>query len=228
MGPGPNRRDLVAALAGGLLAAGPVAPAWGAVTTLEADDGSPIRNFAVPRRLVPSDLSGLTTRGGTASDLVIYEIFDYNCGYCRRAASEIEDVLRADAKLSLALLHNPILSPASLEAARWQQAVFRRHGAERAYAYHLALFAARGFVDGAKARAIAADMGLDAVPSEREPERSRVEGDLDLQRRRVADLGLRITPSFVIADTAFIGWPGGATLRGMVAAARRCGTLRCP
>jgi protein-disulfide isomerase len=222
-----NRRDLLAGLGAGLLSVGRAAPGLSASTALAADDGSPIRNFAIPSRLALADLPGLTTRGAAPADVVVFEIFDYNCGYCRRAAEEIDTVLRHDAKLALALVHHPILSPASLEAARVQQTILRRHGAERAYAFHLALFSARGFIDGAKARAIAADMGLDAGPSERAEERARVEDDLVAQRRRVADLGLRMTPSFVIADTAFIGWPGSGTLRDMVASARRCGTLRC-
>jgi len=227
-----HRRALIAHLgAGGLLAATARAFAAApppAVPGLAASDGSPIRNFALPSRAPFADVPGLQRFGAAEAeaDVVVHEIFDYNCAFCRTAAPALDEVLAGDDRLALVLVHDPILSPASAAVAALQQTVFRRSGADAAHGFHRALLGSRGFVDAPRAKQVAAALGLDLDgPDDGHP--ARAETDLAAQRRRAADLGLKITPSFVVGDTAFIGWPGPVTLRAMVAAERSCGRLRC-
>jgi protein-disulfide isomerase len=133
-------------------------------------------------------------------------------------------MLAADQSVELVLVHHPILSSASVDAAGLQQAVFLHHGAERAYDVHLAVMASRGPANGARVRSICREMGLDGFS----------DGELVLAAAQVASmtkgaiaLGLKFTPSFILADTAFIGWPGRGTLDAMIAAKRQCGQVQC-
>lgn len=221
-----NRRAVTAGLSGGLVLAA-TARAAGALSALASDDGSPIRTLAMPSRMPFIDVPGLQRLGSPTADVVVHEAFDYNCGFCRKAASGLDEVLAGDDRLALVLVHDPILSPASAAVATLQQAVFRRLGDTAAHAYHRALLDLHGFLDAARAREVARSMGLDLAAAEAAEPLARAEADLRAQRGRIADLRLKFTPTFVIGETAFVGWPGPATLRAMVAADRGCGRLRC-
>ena len=52
------------------------------------------------------------------SDLVIYEFFDYNCGYCKSVVKIIMDVLSEDKKINFVFVEFPILSQQSYFAAK--------------------------------------------------------------------------------------------------------------
>lgn len=190
---------------------------------LVADDGSPMRNAILADAAELRRAATAQRFGRVDADVVVIEAFDYNCGYCRAAARDLDDLIRADPRLALVPLHLPILSPGSVDAARVQIAVLRRHGPDAARALHVALLEARGFVDGAKARSIAGDLG---VPPN-EAEIAAADGKVAAERALAGRHGLKITPSFVIGDVAFVGWPGRPTIERFTAAARRCGRIVC-
>jgi hypothetical protein len=50
-----------------------------------------------------------------AGDTTLVEFYDLNCPFCRKAASDIADVIRADQGLKLILVSFPVLSVASIE-----------------------------------------------------------------------------------------------------------------
>lgn len=217
-----DRRRVAAGLAAlaGTLVAGRV----GATSLpLASDDGSPMRNTILADADVLRRVATTQRFGAADADVVIVEAFDYNCGYCRAAARDLDDLTRADPGLALVPLHLPILSPGSVEAARVEIAVLRRHGGDAARALHVALLSARGFVDGAKARSIAGDLGVVVD----EAEIAAAEGEVAAQRALAERHGLKITPTFVIGDVAFVGWPGRPTIERFVAATRRCGRIVC-
>lgn len=215
-----DRRRLIA---GGLAAALTLGARGGVAAPtamLTADDGSPMRSHAAPEAEKRTAAVG-AQRFGAASGAALIEAFDYNCGFCRAAAHDLDALLDADPGFALTLLHLPILSPGSVEAAAVQVAVHRRHGLVAARRLHVALLAHRGFVDGAKARALAQELD---VPAEAGPEAL---ADVAAQRSLAAELGMRGTPTFVMAGTAFVGWPGRKTIETFTAAARTCGRITC-
>jgi protein-disulfide isomerase len=208
---------------GGLLGLAATTPGRAAPPALAALDGSPMRSFTVAD---PAGLASAGARrrfGAAEADVVLIEAFDYNCGYCRAAAADLDAMVGADPRLALAPLHLPILSPASLEAARIQTAVRQRHGEAAGRAFHLGLFGLRGFVDAAKARGLALDLGVAVTAAE------EAAADAEVQRQSAAarTAGLRLTPTFVLGATAFVGWPGRATMETFVAAMRRCDRPAC-
>jgi protein-disulfide isomerase len=195
--------------------------------SLTGDDGAPVQNFRIAAELDPAHAPGALSRGPQGAGVILYEFFDYNCAYCRKAAQRIDAIVAQDADLRLTLINNPILSVGSVQAAKVQQAVLRLHGPVTAYTFHQRMFARRGAADGVVALEIARAMGLDAKKVEDSADRDVVGDVLRRQARFAADLGLAMTPSFAIAGAGILGWPGEKSLRAMIRAARECGEPVC-
>ena len=55
--------------------------------------------------------------GNPSADVIIYEFFDYNCGYCKSVYNTILKVIDRDKKIKFVLKELPILSQSSVDAA---------------------------------------------------------------------------------------------------------------
>src|SRR5713226_5482551 len=49
------------------------------------------------------------TLGNTQGDVTLVEFFDYNCGYCKRAMSDLTEIMKGDSKLRVVLKEFPVL-----------------------------------------------------------------------------------------------------------------------
>jgi protein-disulfide isomerase len=194
---------------------------------LRADDGGDLSNYPVPVELDPGKLPGIVWKGPASGDVSIYEFFDYNCGFCRAAARDLDAMVAADPKLRLGLVNNAILSMGSAQAAKVQQAVLRLHGPPAAYDYHMRMFARRGEANGASALAVVRAMGLDAAKIEASGDADSVTQVLVRQQKLAEALDLDTTPSFVVSSTAVAGWAGPKALKRIVANSRKCGAPHC-
>ncbi|HXL69383.1 MAG TPA: thioredoxin domain-containing protein, partial [Xanthobacteraceae bacterium] len=56
--------------------------------------------------------------GNPNGDVTLVEFFDYNCGYCRRAVTDMLELVKNDPKLKIVLKEFPVLGPSSVEVAR--------------------------------------------------------------------------------------------------------------
>lgn len=194
---------------------------------LRGERGEPLRNFRIPAELDPASLPGVIWEGRRDGDVILYEFFDYNCAFCRKAAREIAAIAASDRNLRLGLVNDAILSIGSVQAAKVQQSVLRLYGPAKAYDFHLKMYAARGGANGRTALAVVRAMGLDAAKVEESADSETV-GDVILRQTRLAEaLGLAMTPSFIIAGVAILGWPGAKSLRDIIANARRCDQPVC-
>ena len=63
------------------------------------------------------------TVGNRQGDVTFVEFFDYNCGYCKRAMTDMLDLMKSDPKLRVVLKEFPVLGPGSVEAAQVAVAV---------------------------------------------------------------------------------------------------------
>jgi protein-disulfide isomerase len=223
-----NRRSLIAAVASCLAMSRPARAKPEQAFDIATPDGAPIRNFRIAPGKAPSDLPGVIRFGPPNAELVLYEFFDYACPYCRVASQELDILLGPDAGAKLGLLQHPILSPRSVEVARIMLAATLLHGDAVAYRLHVGLFQAPGSVGAEKALAVAAGLGLDAGRLAEEAAREEVAAILAAQTERARALSLPQTPSFVLGDFAFVGWPGVEPTESFIEATRRCGGLRCP
>lgn len=229
-----KRRAVLRGLAGLTLGIGiaPKASAQSGVDQwrpIEDDDGKPIANLKLPVELTSEvdELRGLIRTGAENPDVTLIEFYDYNCPFCRKAAPELERLADADKQLRIGLVNNPILSPASKDAARHELAVLKLAGPAMAVQFHRRLFQRRGPIDGTKALAVAQDLGFGPDAMAEQVKAPDVNEALEHQLRLAASLGLAATPSFLIAGAGVLGYPGPRSLTRMIAAVRRCDEITC-
>lgn len=217
---------LVAALRSEPSRAQSAANQWFAIT---GDSGQPVPNLRVPVELSEEieDLPGAVWGGPASAPIKLVEFYDFNCPWCRSANTQVQDLLRTNPDLRVGLVNNPILSPASAQAAKVELALLQTKGAASAHALTDALYATPGRIDGPRALDVAERLGADRREIERVADGPEVRATLRRQMQLAASLGLVATPSFVIGGAAVLGYPGPNTLRRIVANARTCGTIGC-
>jgi protein-disulfide isomerase len=163
------------------------------------------------------------TIGNPTGDVTLVEFFDYNCGYCKRALSDMLDLMKADPKLKVVLKEFPVLGPSSVEAAQVAVAVRMQDRTGKKYLdFHQKLLSGRGQVDRARAIAVAKEVGLDMARLEKDMASEEVRVSLAESMQLADKLGLNGTPSYVVGPDVIIGAVGLATLKEKVEAARAC------
>ena len=165
--------------------------------------------------------------GNQQGDVTFVEFFDYNCGYCKRAMTDMFELMKDDPKLKVVLKEFPVLGPASVEAARVGVAVRMQDKTGKKYLeFHQKLLSGRGQVDKARALAVAKEIGLDTARIERDMAGDEVRKSLEESFQLAEKLGLNGTPSYVIGNNVVIGAVGVEQLKEKVNTAR-CGKATC-
>lgn len=194
---------------------------------ISGDDGRPVMTMRLPVELSPSSLPGIVWVGSATPDVTLIEFFDYNCPFCRKAASDLDALVARDKELRLGLINNAILGIGSIQAAKVQQAVLKLYGPERANNFHKALFARRGLHDGASALQVSASLGLNEKDVRAAADGADVTSVLTRQAKMAEALGLVATPSFEIGSVGILGYPGSRTVAKMIASVRACEKPAC-
>ena len=164
--------------------------------------------------------------GNPEGKITLVEFFDYNCGYCKRAVSDMNALLEANPDLRIVMKEFPILSEGSVEAARVSIAV--KDKAPQSYLkFHQELFNRPGQVTGAKALEVAKDLGLDPTALQAAVNTDDVTGNLQEVQKLAELLGISGTPSYVIGKELVPGAAGYDALQEKVAAMRQCGEATC-
>ena len=228
-----TRRHLIAASAGsaaGLALDGDaLAQSYGQRVAVTGDDGKAVANSVLPGEITGqlAALRGVTYVGPREGETVLYEFFDFNCPFCRKAAADMVALDGTDAALRIGLVHNPILSPQSAQAAKVMLAVQRKLGASAAWGFYRTLLGKPGRIDGLSALADAKALGIPQPELEEIADSDEVRMALKSQMRIAADLGLYATPSYVLGNSGILGHPGARSLARMIASTRRCDRLAC-
>ena len=95
------------------------------------------------------------TLGNPQGDVTMVEFFDYNCGYCKRAMTDMIDLMKTDPKLKFVLKEFPVLGEGSVQAAQVAAAVRMQDktGGKKYLEFHQKLLTGRGpGRQGARAR----------------------------------------------------------------------------
>ena len=168
------------------------------------------------------------TLGNTQGDVTVVEFFDYNCGYCKRAMSDMLDLMKNDAKLKFVLKEFPVLGEGSMQAAQVAAAVRMqdKSGGKKYLEFHQKLLTGRGPADKARALAVAKEIGLDVARIEKDMAGDEVKAQLEESFKLAEALGLNGTPSYVVGNDVVVGAVGLGTLKEKVNAAR-CGKATC-
>jgi len=163
--------------------------------------------------------------GDPKGDVTIVEFFDYNCGYCKHALADTEELLKSDKKVRLVLKEFPVLSQESVDAAR-VAVVVAKQAPDKYLDFHRKLLNADG-ADGATAIGIARDLGLDAERLSADLADPGIETTLQNVQKLARSLGINGTPTYVIGDRVIPGAVGADTLKELVANVRQCGKVEC-
>jgi protein-disulfide isomerase len=165
---------------------------------------------------------GAPVLGNPRGDVTIVAFLDYQCPYCRSMHPDLMRLLREDGRVRLVLRDWPILSLASVVAAR--AALAARYQGRHAAA-HDALMSLRGRLDQAAIDTALTDAGVDPVRLAQDAARHAKEIDAVLARSvALAErISLSGTPALVVGPYFVPGSLSAADLAKAVAAARDAG-----
>jgi protein-disulfide isomerase len=167
------------------------------------------------------------TLGNTQGDVTVVEFFDYNCGYCKRAMSDMLELLK-DSKVKFVLKEFPVLGEGSVQAAQVAAAVRMqdKSGGKKYLEFHQKLLGGRGQADKARALAVAKEVGFDVARIEKDMASDEVKGQLEESFKLAEALGLNGTPSYVVGSDVVVGAVGLSALKEKINGAR-CGKATC-
>ena len=167
------------------------------------------------------------TLGNPKGDVTMVELFDYNCGYCKRSLGDMMALLKSDPKLRVVLKELPVLSPGSMEAAQVAAALsMQDRDGKRYLDFHQKLLGGRGQADKARALAVAKEVGADMTRLEKDMLSDQVKTGLAENFKLAEAFNIQGTPSYVIGDEVLIGAVGLPELQSKINAAR-CGKATC-
>jgi protein-disulfide isomerase len=167
------------------------------------------------------------TLGNPNGNVTFVEFFDYNCGYCKRAMTDMLTLMKNDPKLKVVLKEFPVLGPGSVEAAKVAVAVRMQDKTGKKYLeFHQKLLGGRGHADNARALAVAKEVGVDMARLEKDLKGPEVDKTLQQDFKLAEALGLNGTPSYVIGEDVIVGAIGMQGLQEKINTAR-CGKATC-
>ena len=165
--------------------------------------------------------------GNPQGNVTMVEFFDYNCGFCKRAMTDMLDLIKTDNNLKFVLKEFPVLGDGSVQAAQVAAAVRMQDSSGKKYLeFHQKLLGGRGQADQARALAAAKDAGLDMARIEKDMASDEVKATLEESFKLADALGLNGTPSYVVGNDVVVGAVGLNSLKEKVNAAR-CGKPTC-
>ncbi|MEK0163885.1 DsbA family protein [Phaeobacter sp. A36a-5a] len=158
--------------------------------------------------------------GNPEGDITLVEFMDYRCGYCRRAAPEVEKLVSGDGNIRLIIKEFPILGEASVLTSRFAIATKMVAGDEAYKMVHDALITLGGEPNEGTLRRLAEGLGLDAdaiLARMSDPEIAR---QLQETRALAQQLAISGTPTFVLGDELLRGYLPADQMEIMVAEIR--------
>jgi protein-disulfide isomerase len=165
--------------------------------------------------------------GNPNGDVTLVEFFDYNCGYCKRALSDIRELLKTDPKLRYIIRDFPVLGPDSIEASMVAVAAKNQLKPEKYWEFHQKLLESKGRVGKERALQVAKEVGVDEKKLAKDMESPEVRATIE-EAMKVGDaLKLQGTPAFVIGDEMVFGAVGYEPLKSAISSIRQCGKSTC-
>jgi protein-disulfide isomerase len=154
--------------------------------------------------------------GNPEGGFTIVEFLDYQCGYCRRAQPEVEELLASDGNIRLIVKEMPILGPGSDLAARAAVATLISEGPEAYAALHGRLMRLKGQIDDVSLDKTLEDAGLDPAAIRAAMEDPEVDRRIAATRALAETLQISGTPTFVFDDRMVRGYVPLEQMRNLV------------
>ena len=144
------------------------------------------------------------------------EFYDYNCGFCKRALTDLTSLIKNNPDLRVILKEFPVLSQGSVEAAQVAGAVKIQLQPDRFWAFHQKLMGSRGQVGRAQALAVAKEFNVDMARLTKDIESADVKAGISETMQLGEALGINGTPSYVIGKDIVVGAVGQEALQSRI------------
>jgi len=159
----------------------------------------------------------LPMMGDPDGDVTVVEFFDYNCGYCKKAFSDILKLVEKDKNVRVVLQDLPILSPTSQKMSELSLAA-QKQG--KYFEMHKALMEYRGSQNDAAFMKLAEEVGLNIEQLKKDAAGAQVKAAIEEIKKMSQALGVRGTPGFIIGGQIYPGYIGESGLEEAIKQAR--------
>ncbi|RYI03277.1 MAG: DsbA family protein [Acetobacteraceae bacterium] len=144
--------------------------------------------------------------GNPQGDITLVEFMDYRCGYCRKAYSEVDQLIKSDGQIRFVVKEFPILGDASMLSAQFAIALRQLHGDDAYAKVHDALMTLRGEPTPETLARVATDMGLDPKPIMERMGSPEVKQVIEANYKLAEQMDITGTPAFIMGDTVMRGY----------------------
>ena len=138
----------------------------------------------------------------TNSDVIIYEFFDYNCGYCKSVMQNIFNIYKRDKKIEIVFVEWPILSNSSLSASKASLAARNQN---KYFEFHTKLMKHTGKIDDNLLLSFAKELKIDEKKLKSDYSNENLMLIINKNKEIANRLNLRGTPAFIIGNTIYPG-----------------------
>ncbi|MFA6408952.1 MAG: DsbA family protein [Gammaproteobacteria bacterium] len=135
--------------------------------------------------------------GNPKGDVVMVDVFDYQCGHCKAMSPTVNNLVKGDAKLQVIFMDWPIFGNDSIYAAK-AAVVAKKYG--KYQEMHDALFAADGALSSDKVLQIAKSIGLDEKKFLQDINDKATDDVIKYNAQLAKDLKLIATPAFIFIN----------------------------
>lgn len=130
--------------------------------------------------------------------VAVIELFDYHCGFCKRAAPLVKSLINDDKDVSFVFREYPILREESDYAA---EAALASRDQGKFLDFHFALMNASGVLTKDRVADIAKKEGIDLAKLEKSRVKPQISAALIDTHEIARDMRIDGTPAFIIAST---------------------------
>lgn len=161
--------------------------------------------------------SDLPVAGNPNGDVTIIEFFDYNCGYCKKALTDIAQLIGEDKGVKVLFIELPILGRSSEIAAQWGLAAKKQNAY---FEYHSELMKHSGPYSDDVFINLAEKLKLDTKKLTEDANGSEIASIIAEKTRKGSEMGISGTPAFIIDGQLYGGYMGIQKMREAVKEAR--------
>ncbi len=158
--------------------------------------------------------------GNAKGDVTMVEFLDYNCGYCKRAFSNMLTLMEKDKNLRIVIKEWPVLGPQSVEASLVAVAV-QKTDPSKYWDFHKGMMTLRGQANKETALRVAEKVGLERAKLEALMDDKETLKPIEAAYALADELGLTGTPAYVVGEELIPGFVPVKTLETMIEVARK-------
>lgn len=129
--------------------------------------------------------------------VAVIEFFDYHCGFCKRSAGFVQEMIKGDPGVKIAFRELPILREESEVASRFALAS-RAQG--KYQDFHFAMLGESGVLTEKRILEIASDLGMDVNKLKADSQDKAFSDIIDSDRAAAREMGIDGTPTFIVAS----------------------------